>query len=182
MTAAWDEMAVVGRVARAHGNRGQVIVDPETDFPDERFKPGSVLQIRRTDAIASLTVETVRFHRGRPILGLSGVDTMNAAEALAGIELRVAPEALTPLPAGSYYHHDLIGCEVTTGGGQAIGPVAGVEGSAAGSRLVVQGSNGEILIPLVEGICRSVDIAGRKIVVEPPEGLLDLNITRRQRF
>ena len=181
MPAPWDEMAVVGRVARAHGNRGQVIVDAETDFPDERFKPGSVLQIRRTGAIESLTIESVRFHRGRPILGLSGVDTMNEAEALAGIELRIDPDTLTPLPPGSYYRHDLIGCEVTTTEGQSIGPVASVEGSAAGSRLVVRGPSGEILIPLAEGLCR-VDIAGRKIVVEPPEGLLDLNITRRQRF
>ena len=77
-------MAVVGRIARAHGNRGQVIVDPATDFPEERFKPGSVLHIRRGDATESLTIESVRFHRGRPIIGLAGIDTMDAAEALAG--------------------------------------------------------------------------------------------------
>ena len=107
-------MAVVGRIARAHGNRGQVIVDPETDFPDERFKPGSVLQIRKGDLTESLTIESVRFHRGRPIIGLAGVGTMDAAEALAGCDLRVSPDALQPLPAGSFYHHDLIECLVVT--------------------------------------------------------------------
>ena len=114
----WDDMVLVGRIARAHGNRGQVIVDPATDFPEERFKAGSVLHIRRGDTIEPVTVETVRFHRGRPIIGLAGIDTMNAAEALAGIELRVGVDALQPLPAGSFYHHDLIGCAVVTPGGE----------------------------------------------------------------
>ena len=179
---AWDDMVLVGRIARAHGNRGQVIVDPATDFPDERFKAGSVLHIRGGDAAEPVTIESVRFHRGRPIIALSGIDTMDAAEALAGAELRIADDALQPLPAGSYYHHDLIGCSVETPRGEPIGRVTSVEGDAAGSRLVVQTRNGEVLIPMAEGIWKSVDVPARKIVVEPPEGLLDLNVTKRQRF
>ena len=178
----WDDMAVVGRIARAHGNRGQVIVDPATDFPEERFKPGSVLQIRRGNVTESVAVENVRFHRGRPIIGLSGIDTMDAAEALAGLELRIGADALQPLPMGSFYHHDLIDCAVETPRGEPIGRVIGVEGDAAGSRLVVESKTGEVLIPLAEGICVDVDVPGRKVVVEPPEGLLDLNVTKRQRF
>ena len=182
MAATWDEMPVVGRIARAHGNRGEVIVDPETDFPHERFKPGSALQVQRGGATESLAVESVRFHRGRPIVALTGVETMDAAEALAGAELRVDPDALQPLPPGSFYHHDLIGCEVHASSGAKIGRVTGVEGAAAGSRLVVESPSGEILIPLVEGICVNVDVPRKQIVVEPPEGLLELNVTRRQRF
>jgi 16S rRNA processing protein RimM len=175
-------MVVVGRIARAQGNRGQVIVDPVTDFPEERFKAGSVVHIQRNGTIESLTIEDVRFHRGRPVLELAGVGTMDAAEALAGTELRVDVDALQPLPAGSFYHHDLIGCVVETKGGLQVGDVASVEGESSGSRLVIKRGDGEILIPLVEGICVSVDIAAKKIVVEPPEGLLELNVTRRQRF
>jgi 16S rRNA processing protein RimM len=178
----WDDMVLVGRIARAHGIRGQVIVDPATDFPDERFKAGSVLHIRRGDATEAVTVETVRFHRGRPIIGLAGIGTMNAAETLAGMELRVGVDALQPLPAGSYYHHDLIGCAVETPNGERIGEVRGVEGDGASSRLIVESANGHVLIPMVEGICVSIDVAGRKIVVAPPEGLLDVNVTKRQRF
>ena len=178
----WNDMVLVGRIARAHGNRGQVIVDPATDFPDVRFKAGSVLHIRRGDAIEPVTVEHVRFHRGRPIIGLAGIDTMDAAEALAGTELRVSVDALRPLQAGSYYHHDLIGCSVETPHGETIGRVRGVEGDGAGSRLIVEGTNGDVLIPIVEGICVEIDVPGRKIVVAPPEGLLDLNVTKRQRF
>jgi 16S rRNA processing protein RimM len=179
----WDDMAVVGRIARAHGNRGDVIVDPATDFPEERFKPGSVLHMRRGGgATESVAVDHVRFHRGRPILGLAGIDTMDAAEALAGVELRIDTEALQPLPPGAFYHHDLIDCVVQTADGGAIGRVTAVEGDAAGSRLVVQSKSGEVLIPLAEGICVSVDVGGKKIVVAPPDGLLDLNVTKRLRF
>jgi len=175
-------MAVVGRIARAQGHRGQVIVDPETDFPEERFKAGSVLHIRPRGAIEALTIEAVRFHRGRPVLQLAGVDTMNAAEALAGAELRVDVSALQPLPPGSFYRHDLVGCAVDTKDGRHLGEVSAVEGESTGSRLVIKSGGAEILIPLVEGICVSVDTAGRRIVVEPPEGLVELNVTRRQRF
>ena len=182
MTAQWDEMALVGRIARPHGNRGQVIIDPATDFPEERFKAGSVLYIRRGDTPDAVTVENVRFHRGRPIVGLAGIDTMDAAEALAGSELRIDTDALQPLPAGSYYHHDLVGCAVETPRGERVGRVTAVEGDAAGSRLVVESRNGEVLIPIAEGICLEIDVAAGKIVIEPPEGLLDLNVTKRQRF
>jgi 16S rRNA processing protein RimM len=182
MTAQWDEMVLVGRIARAHGNRGQVIVDPATDFPDERFKVGSVLFVRRREAPDAVRVENVRFHRGRPIIGLAGIDTIDAAEALAGSELRVSVDALQPLPPGSFYHHDLVGCAVETSRGEQIGRVRAVEGDAAGSRLVVENRNGDVLIPIVESICVEIDVAGRKVVVEPPEGLVDLNVTKRQRF
>jgi 16S rRNA processing protein RimM len=107
---------------------------------------------------------------------------MDGAEALAGIELRIHAGELQTLPAGSFYRHDLVGCVVQTPGGESIGRVADVEGDAAGSRLLVQGKRGDILIPIAEGICLEIDVAQRKIVVEPPEGLLDLNVTKRQRF
>ena len=180
MKSNWDEMVLVGRVARAHGNRGQVIVDPATDFLEERFRQGSVLFVQRAGVVDALTVESVRFHRGRPIIGLAGVATMDAAEAMAGSELRIGADALQPLPPGSFYRHDLIGCSVETPRGDSIGVVTGVEGDAAGSRLIVQSSGGDVLIPLAEGICVEVDTARRKIVVEPPDGLLDLNITKRR--
>ena len=179
---AWDEMVLVGRVARAHGNRGQVIVDPATDFPEERFKAGSVLFIRRGESSDQIRVENVRFHRGRPIIGFAGIETMDAAEALAGSELRVEADALRTLPAGSYYHHDLIGCAVETPRGERVGRVRAVEGDAAGSRLVVETADGDVLIPIAEGICAEIDVTAKKIVVAPPEGLLDLNVTKRQRF
>ena len=164
-------MAVVGRIARAHGLKGQVIVNLETDFPEARFRPGATL----FTAGGAVKLTTVRFQNGRPVIGIEGIETVNDAEALAGLELRVPVEELAALPVGTFYHHDLVGCAVVTGGGQQVGTVEGVEGTLGGSRLVVAGAKGEILIPLAADICRTIDVAGKRIVIEPPDGLLDLN-------
>ena len=168
-----DDLVLVGRVARAHGNRGQVIVNLDTDFPDERFRAGAVVMVG--PAATARTIREVRFHQGRPIIALEGIETMTEAEALAGAELKVSAAAAGALPEHTYYHYDLIGCEVTDRSGKAIGPVTGVEGTMEMSRLVVAGSHGEVLIPLVAEICTEIDLAGRRIVVNPPDGLLELN-------
>ncbi len=171
-------MAVVGRIARAHGIRGQVIVNPESDFPEERFRPGAELFIERGGVIETLTVTTARFHRERPIIGLIGVDTMTDAERLAGLEVRIPIERLTRLPPDMFYRHDLIGCRVDTRDGRRVGLVRDVEGTPAGSRLVVDGAAGEVLIPLVAAICTEVDAVAKRIVIDPPEGLLEVNEVR----
>ena len=166
---------LVGRVARAHGNRGQVIVNLETDFAEDRFSVGRVLAVGPADRAVERRITDVRFHQGRPIIALEGISTMNDAEALAGAELWVASAALTPLPEGTFYRHDLVGCQVRDTSGAAIGHVTAVEGPLERSHLVVQGSRGEVLIPLAAEICVKVDPAAREIVVNPPEGLLDIN-------
>jgi 16S rRNA processing protein RimM len=173
--AAWNAMAVVGRVARAHGIRGQVIVNPETDFPESRFRAGAELWMRHQGRIAPVTIESVRFHQRRPILGLEGVTTMNEAGALSGAELRVPAEALQPLGDGEFYRHDLVGCRVTLRDGTPVGRVLKVEGDRGSSRLVVEAGGGEVLVPLATEICVRIDPAAGEIVIDPPDGLLDLN-------
>ena len=168
------ELLLVGRVARAHGNRGQVIVNPETDFPGERFVEGNILVVEHGGKTIERRIASVRFQQGRPIVALEGVETMNDAEALAGAELKMPASSLGPLPGNTFYRHDLVGCEVKDTSGRAIGRVTGVEGPLEQSRLVVEGERGEVLIPMVEGICVKVDPAAKTIVVDPPEGLLDL--------
>lgn len=171
----WKDMALVGRVARPHGRRGCVVVNPETDFLEDRFQTGSVVYIRRHGHVETLTVTDVRFHQGRPIIGLQGIDTMNDAEALVDAELRVPSETLHPLPRGVYYRHDLVGCTVRTTAGRDIGRVRDVEGPEPGSRLVVQSGRGDVLIPMADEICVGIDIPGRAIIIKPPEGLIELN-------
>jgi 16S rRNA processing protein RimM len=166
---------LIGRVARAHGNRGQVIVNLETDFAEDRFSVGRVLAVGSADRAVERRIIDVRFHQGRPIIALEGVSTMTDAEALADAELWVASAELTPLPDGTFYRHDLVGCEVRDTSGAAIGPVTAVEGPLERSHLVVQGPRGDVLIPLAADICVKVDPAAREIVVNPPEGLLDIN-------
>lgn len=179
MSSSWENMVLVGKVSRSHGNKGQVIVNPETDFPERRFSVGQTMFVNRDDAVKPLTVTSVRFQRGRPILGLMGMTTMSDAEALAGFELRIPVEFLETLPQGMFYRHDLIGCAVWTVEGTDVGTVADVEGSLEGGRLVVRNEVEEVgrdvLIPLVEAICVQIDITGRQITIDPPVGLLELN-------
>jgi len=176
----WDEMALVGRIARPHGLRGQVIVNAETDFPEMRFQPGADLFIERGGQVQAVRLTTVRFHRQRPVIGIEGVETIDAAGALAGHELRVPRDRLAPLPADAFYRHDLIGCRVETGRGETVGTVSDVEGTMGGSRLVIDDPRGEILIPLATEICTTIDLDARRIVIEPPDGLLELNIVVRR--
>jgi 16S rRNA processing protein RimM len=176
--AEWKDMALVGRIARAHGHRGQVIVNPETDFVEDRFRPGAVLFVERRGVVEPLTLTAVRFQNGRPVVAVDGVATMNDAQALSGLELRVARESLPALPDGTFYRHDLIGCRVETRGGLPVGVVEDVDGGIGGSRLVVAGvdGRGEVLIPLASEICPVIDPVAKRIVVDPPEGLLDANV------
>jgi 16S rRNA processing protein RimM len=175
----WEDMAVVGRIARPHGIRGQVIVNPETDFPEDRFAVGATLFARRGDRVEPFTVTASRIQQGRPVIGLEGIADMNAAQELAGLEFRVPVETLAVLPEGTFYHHDLVGCVVTTADGTAVGTVSAVEGGAGNTRLVVQSDKGEVLVPLAVDICTSIEPAAKRIVVAPPEGLLELNERRK---
>lgn len=168
-----DDRLVVGRVARAHGNRGQVIVNPDTDFAEDRFQEGRVLLVG--EAAVPRAITSVRFQQGRPIIGLAGIDSMDEAERLAGAELKMPLSDLAALPDGTFYRHDLVGCEVQDTDGRIIGEVAAVEGPMDGSRLVIHAPHGEVLIPLVADICVEVVPAERKIRVKAPDGLIELN-------
>ena len=159
-------------MARAHGIRGQVIVNPETDFMEDRFKAGRVLLIGPADRAREYEIRDVRFHQGRPIVGLTGVETMNDAEALAGSDLWLAETAVAPLPQGTYYRHDLVGCEAYDTKGARLGRVTGVEGSLDRSYLIV---DGHMMVPLVADVVVAVDIEAHRVTIDPPEGLIDLN-------
>ena len=177
-----DDLLLVGRVARAHGNRGQVIVNLETDFPDERFVVGQRLVVGVEGRGEPRQIREVRFHQGRPIIALDGIETMNDAEALAGAELWMRAEDMPPLPEGTYRHRELIGCEVRDRQDRVVGRVIGIEGPTERSQLVVEGAKGEVLIPLAAGICVSVEPAAHRIVIDPPEGLIELNARRQTEF
>ena len=173
----WEDAILVGVVARTHGNRGEVIVNAETDFPDERFRQGAQLMTRRKDGTpATLEVATMRMHQGRPVILFTGVGSMSDAELLAGQELRIAEVAgeAERLGEGEYYHRDLIGCAVVTESGESIGEVTAIDGDRSVTRLVVRSRRSEVLIPLADAIC-TVDVKGKRITVRPPEGLLELN-------
>ena len=168
-------MVLVGRIARPHGLRGQVVVNPETDFVEERFRPGERLWTRTGGQEAALTVASARVQSGRPVIAFEGMSRREDVEPLAGLELRVPEDTLRPLEPGRYYEHQLVGCIVETVSGIVLGPVVRVEGGPGGSRLAVDRTGEEILIPLAVEICVEIDVTARRIKIEPPDGLLDLN-------
>jgi 16S rRNA processing protein RimM len=166
-----DELLLIGRVARPHGIRGQVIVNHDTDFMEDRFKVGQVVRVGPADRTVDREIVAVRFHQGRPIVTFACTGTMDEAEALAGAELWVPQSELAPLPEGTFYRHDLVGCEVRDTAGALVGCVTAVEGTLERSYLVV---DGDVMIPLVEHICLQVDMPARRVTVSPPEGLIEL--------
>ena len=177
MSPDWDALVVVGRIARTHGLAGEVVVNVETDFPDERFCAGQVMFLAASGQPREVRISTVRWHKGRPLVRFEGVESIDDAEALGRGDLRVPAEVLQPLETGTFFHHDLVGCEVVTEAGEVVGRVVRVEGPMVGSLLVVSGARGEVLIPLAEHICVRIEPAAGRIVVAPPAGLLDLNCT-----
>ena len=173
----WDDAILIGVIARTHGNRGEVIVNPETDFPEERFHEGARLMMRAKDGnVGTLEVATMRMHQGRPVILFKGIGSMDDAELLAGTELRIAEEDSDAelLEEGEFFHRDLIGCAVVTENGDPVGEVTAVEGDRGNTRLVVRSQRNEVMIPLADEIC-TVDVANKRITVRPPEGLLELN-------
>jgi 16S rRNA processing protein RimM len=164
---------VVGRVARPHGVRGEVAVELRTDQPDARFAPGAVLG---TDADGkALTVQAARWHRGRLLVRFAGADDREAAEALRGRLLTVdVPDDERPADPEEFYDHQLAGLAVRTVTGETVGTVTEVLHLPGQDMLAIRREDGgEVLVPFVSAIVPEVDLDGRRLLVDPPPGLLE---------
>jgi 16S rRNA processing protein RimM len=175
----------VGRVVKAHGIGGEVVVEIRTDDPAARFAPGNTLRAKRSRGDgeeASYVVADAREHGARLLVRLAGVDDRDAADALRGSLFVVDSDDLPPIDEpDTYYDHQLEGLHVRTTTGQDVGAVAEVLHTAAGELLAVRrattdagGESGEVLVPFVSAIVTSVSLDDRMIEIDPPEGLLDL--------
>lgn len=170
---------VVGRIAKAHGVTGELVVDVRTDDPDERFAPGNrvTLKAPRGGAAREVTVESARPHGGRLLVRLEGIADRDAAEALRGGLFIVDSADLPPIDdPDEFYDHQLEGLTVRTVDGREVGSVAEVLHTAGGELLSVRTPSGaEVLVPFVGAIVTSVSLADRVVEIDPPEGLLDLD-------
>ncbi len=169
---------VVGRIGRAHGVRGDVAVEVRTDVPDERFAIGSQLQSEpdgKRETGASFVVEAARWHQGRLLVHFRGVDDRDAAEALRGT-LLVADSGSSP-HAGEeqWWDHDLVGLAAVDQDGARVGELVGVTHPPGNDLLVVRRDDGtEVFVPFVLAIVPDVDLAAGRIVIDAPDGLLEL--------
>ena len=121
-------------------------------------------------------IESVWDHRGRLVFKFRGVDSITDAEALAGAEVRIPFEARRPLEENEYYQTDLVGCEVVERAtGRRLGVVSGWKECGGPPLLEVEREGEPLLIPFARAICVEIDAAGRRIAVDLPEGLAELN-------
>ena len=171
---------VVGRVAKAHGVTGEVVVEIRTDDPDTRFVAGTALRAKpsRGGTERTYVIDSVREHGGRLLVRLDGVADRDAADALRGIVFVVDSADLPPIEdPDEFYDHQLEGLRVQTIAGRQVGTVAEVLHTAAGELLAVRAERdgGEVLVPFVSAIVTSVSLADQTIEIDPPEGLLELD-------
>jgi 16S rRNA processing protein RimM len=169
---------VVGRVVKAHGVTGEVVVEVRTDDPDLRFAPGSALRGRpsRGGSESRYVIESAREHSGRLLVRLDGVADRSAADALRGTLFLVDSGDLPPIEdPDEFYDHQLEGLQVVTTTGTIVGSIAEVLHTAAGELLSVRTEEGEVLVPFVSAIVTSVSLADRRIEIDPPDGLLELD-------
>jgi 16S rRNA processing protein RimM len=167
---------VVGRIGRAHGLGGDVGVEVRTDEPERRLAPGVVLS---TDPAprGPLTVTSGRVHSGRLLLRFAEVADRAAAEALRGTLLLVEVDpAEVPEDEDEWYDFQLVGLSAVRPDGAPLGTLTEVLHLPAQDLLAVRTPDGrEVLVPFVSAIVLEVDVAGGRIVIDPPPGLVDLD-------
>jgi 16S rRNA processing protein RimM len=171
---------IVGHITKAHGTRGELFVLPLTDRPAEVFLAGRELLLGDADGelgedAGIVVVEAARAFKRGLLVAFEGSASREDADALAGRYLLLPMEALPPLEEGEVFYHDLLGLEVETVAGEPVGVVREVFDTEPHHLLEVEGVDGRRrLIPFAQRIVRTVDPAARRLVIDPPEGLLDL--------
>jgi 16S rRNA processing protein RimM len=181
MTASPETWILLAHIVRPQGRHGEVLADIFTDFP-QHFAQREHLFLRppaesQADAMRSVKVESHWLHKGRVVLKFDQVDSMNEAENLRGFDLVIPREARMPLTGDAVYVSDLLGMrviDVSRGGLTDAGEVTDVEPEGAGpAMLVIRTQAGEeLLIPFVRAYLRKMDIEGRRLEMDLPEGLL----------
>lgn len=158
---------------RPHGLAGEVAVEIWTDFP-ERFVRGLAVTLRRDSGeTRPAVVATARPHKGRMLVRFEGVEGADAAEELRDFDLVVAAGQAPPRPEGYVFHHEVQGCSVVDRDGRALGTVRDLTQVSAGPLLEIETPRGLRDVPFVRPIVVEVDLARKRIVLDPPEGLLD---------
>lgn len=171
---------VVGHLAKAHGIKGELYVEPLTDHPEETYSPGVVLSLgRREDDGPDPDLPPLRIREARPfrkgyLVSFHGLDHRNRAEELRGAYVYREASELEPLAEGEIFHHELLGMEVFLRGGERIGEVSHVFELQPADLLEVRGPEKEYLIPFLDRIVVEVDAESGRMVIDPPDGLLDL--------
>ncbi|MBK9214849.1 MAG: 16S rRNA processing protein RimM [Chloracidobacterium sp.] len=166
------ELVAVARIAKPRGIKGEAIADLLTDFPERFDGLETVTAVMPDESRRELTIERHWFQSGRIVLKFVGVDSIDEAETLRNAEICVSEDEAVDLEEGEFYDWELAGCSVETVAGDQIGTVRELMRTGGTELLVVDGTK-EFLIPFAEAICIEVDVEKKKIVIDPPDGLLE---------
>ncbi|HUQ50377.1 MAG TPA: ribosome maturation factor RimM [Terriglobales bacterium] len=169
----------IARVAKTQGRHGEVAADLHTDFPEKFAERKKLFALLRDGSRRELQVEDHWPHKGMMVLKFAGVDSIGEAEELKGCELQIPLSERAKLDEGATYISDLVGIKVwnvTSGKETEVGEIKEVEfGAGEAPTLVVKSGAKEFLIPYAETFLKSLDVAGKRMLLELPEGLLDLD-------
>jgi len=168
------ELVVIARAVKPRGLKGEIVAELLTDFPDRFEELEELILVSPSGERSKKQLEDYWFQNNRVVLKMAGYDDVEAAKELVGFEFAVPESERVPLPADHYYDWELEGCTVKVGD-ESIGTVKSVIKTGGAEILVVTDDSGkERLIPLADEIVVEIDAAGKAIVIDPPEGLLDL--------
>lgn len=167
------DLIKIAYIVRPQGLKGEVVATIETDFPDRFDELDKVFLVYPDGKIEQVSLENYWLHKERVVLKLSNCSDRNTAETLRNVLVKIPSSELIELPEEYYYEFDLIGCQVITNTGLNLGTVQELMYTGPAPLLVIKGHQ-EYLIPLAEEICYEINTQEKKILVNPPEGLLDL--------
>ena len=168
-----DQSVPLGEIVAAHGLDGWLKLNPFN--PDSAvLAPGLEICLEKSGRQSMHQLESSKPHKKQFLLKLRGVDSIDAAQPFIGSTLLISDVALDALQPGRYYHYQVVGFAVFDLNGVAIGTITGTLSTPAGELYRVRGPDKEHLIPAVKEIIEKVDFDERKVIVNPPQGLLDL--------
>jgi 16S rRNA processing protein RimM len=181
-----EQWVWLAHIRRPQGRKGEVFAEILTDFPEKFAQRRRLwLMAEAAPGASPREVELINhwLHKGGIVLHIAGVDSISAAEALAGLIVAIPLAERAPLGEDEVYVADLIGCAVVDVAGEApvvVGEIEEVDRTAGPvALLVVRGATGEVLIPFAKSYLRSIDLCAKRVEMALPEGLAELNAQER---
>lgn len=168
-----SELVAIAKIVRTRGLRGEVVADVLTDFPERFDRLENVTAVFVNGDRRELKIERFFFQKDRIVLKFSGFDSIESGEVLRNAEICIDEADAVELEDDEYFDWELEGCSVETVEGEKLGIVREVMRTGGTEVLLIDGAERELMIPFAEAICIEVDVEGKRIIVDPPEGLLE---------
>lgn len=176
-----NDLIAIGKIVRARGIRGELVVAPLTDFPDRFAQLDRVLLERPDDGGADeFAISSVRSHKSQLLLKLDGIDDRSAAEALIGSYLSVTRDELVQLEEGDFYQFEVIGMGVVSEEGEHLGTISEIMQFPANDVWRIEGKQA-FLLPAIKDVVKKVDREKREVTIHLIEGLIPNKASRKDR-